>query len=247
VHKWGSVRSPILPSGQLSPCESRENVRYPYAMRRTLFLCVLIVSMTANARASDENDTWQVYPLDGVSRALPAASRRVRCDRSALVRYRGTSLRFNAASEIHRDFVPYVARLEAIARDVAIAHFGRAPRVLVHHGAFNCRTIRGTREVLSEHAFGNAIDVRGFDFGPLRRNEAVPDGVSPRLGRAFRVRVEQHWHADERHPEEAAFLTSLCARLLRERDLFRVMLGPAFPGHKNHFHFDRAPFTYVAL
>jgi hypothetical protein len=214
-----------------------------------LLACFIALLSVASARATDEGDHPGPYALDAVPRVLPVATRRVRCDRTRLVRYRGTSVRFSANAEIDRDFVPYVARFERIVREVAIAKLGRAPRVLAHHGAFNCRTIRGSREVLSEHALGNAIDVRGFDFGRARADEPLPPGVPARLARSFRVRVEKHWRAgaDGRYAAEADFLAALCARLEREPNLFRVMLGPAFPGHDNHLHFDRAPFTYVAL
>jgi hypothetical protein len=30
-------------------------------------------------------------------------------------------------------------------------------------------------------------------------------------------------------------------------DIFRVLLGPAFPGHKTHFHFDVAPWRLVDI
>lgn len=213
-------------------------------MRRVVVGLFLLVSVfSTNVRAAEE------YALDRVPRMLPAETRRVRCDRTPLVRYRGTAIRYQAHVEIHRDFVPYVARFERIVREVSIETFGRAPRALVHHGSFNCRTIRSARDQLSEHAFGNALDVRGFDFGRARRDEALPEGVPSHLTRAFRVRVEDHWHVDpaSRYAPHSAFLRALCDRLVRERDLFRVMLGPAFPGHHNHFHFDRAPFTHVQL
>jgi hypothetical protein len=215
-------------------------------MRRTLFPCLLMLSVVAaTARAS--NDARADYPLDTVPRELPPDVRRPRCDRDVLVRYRGTALRFQSAVEMHPDFVPYVQRLERIVNEVAVAEFGRAPRVLRHHGSFNCRTIRGSHGVLSEHAFGNALDVRGFDFHRARADEPLPDGVPSQMARGFAVRVDEHWDAapGSRFAPHAAFLHALCARLVGERDLFRVMLGPSYPGHKNHLHFDRSPIEYV--
>ena len=64
----------------------------------------------------------------------------------------------------------------------------------------------------------------------------------------FEVRVDQHWHArwgwtERRH---ARFLEEL-TRTLIERDVFRTLLGPAHPDHKDHFHFDMAPGRFVDL
>lgn len=221
-------------------------------MRRTPFPCLLIalvglVAATTAARASETTREVADYPLDALPRELPPETRRVRCDTSQLVRYRGSTVPFQSHIEVHREFLPYVRRFEQVVREVAIETFGRAPRVIVHHGAYNCRTIRRARGVLSEHAFGNALDVRGFDFWRAQRDEALPEGMPASMARSFRVRVEDHWKAPEgtRFAPHAAFLAALCARLERERDLFRVMLGPSYPGHHNHLHLDRAPFQFV--
>ena len=58
-------------------------------MRRTLFPCLLMLSVVAaTARAS--NDARADYPLDTVPRELPPDVRRPRCDRDVLVRYKQT-------------------------------------------------------------------------------------------------------------------------------------------------------------
>jgi len=36
-------------------------------------------------------------------------------------------------------------------------------------------------------------------------------------------------------------------RLIGRQDLFRVVLGPAWPGHHNHFHLDFAPYRVVEV
>lgn len=186
------------------------------------------------------------YALDEHPREVPGSSRRPRCDRSELVDYRGSAMRFTAPITLHPAFIPYVERFERLVAEVAREHYGRAPRTLSHLGGFNCRTIRRNRDVLSEHAFGNAIDVRGFGFYAAREGEALPDGMPTHLRRSFVVRVEDHWQTDRlvdsAHQE---FFRKLRARLEASTDLFQVMLGPSFPGHERHLHLDRAPTRFV--
>ena len=43
------------------------------------------------------------------------------------------------------------------------------------------------------------------------------------------------------------FLRTLAQRIIDEPRLFRVALGPAWPGHRNHFHFDCAPYRLVEV
>jgi hypothetical protein len=62
------------------------------------------------------------------------------------------------------------------------------------------------------------------------------------------VRLGRHWQA-QRGTEavHARFLETLARRLVDRGDIFRVLLGPAFPGHQRHFHFDMAPYRLVAI
>jgi hypothetical protein len=58
--------------------------------------------------------------------------------------------------------------------------------------------------------------------------------------------VRSHWKAG--HPPTAPhsrFLRELARRTIARRDLFHVLLGPSYPGHQSHFHFDCAPFRMV--
>jgi hypothetical protein len=138
--------------------------------------------------------------------------------------------------------------MEAIAAEVATEVYGRAPRRLRHLGTYACRRIRAYPHLVSEHALGNAIDVAGFDFG--RAKDDLPASVPRRLRRPFRVRVAAHWNADSERPVAGLhrrFLRSFARRILDEPELFRVVLGPAWPGHTNHFHFDVAPYEVEAV
>lgn len=87
-------------------------------------------------------------------------------------------------------------------------------------GTYDCRNIIGNklwRDVRSEHAKANALDIAGFKLEDGRRISVLGDwkGKGP----------------------EGQFLREVHRRACR---YFRVTLGPEFnDAHKNHFHFDR--------
>lgn len=188
------------------------------------------------------------YPLDIVPRIVPPRGR-LRCPDVELVVYRGDVLRYHHPVRIYAGFRERLRRFEEVVRDVAIEIYGRAPRRIVHIGAFNCRRIRGYPDVLSEHALGNGIDIAGFDFGRLPRGEQLPEGLPRAIAHPFRVRMKDHWDGGRRAADEVhqRFLHTLAERLIARPDIFRVLLGPAWPGHRNHFHFDVAPDRGVAI
>lgn len=84
-------------------------------------------------------------------------------------------------------------------------------------GTYNCRKVNGARSgKLSEHAYGNAVDVAAF---------VLKDGR--------RISVLNGWNgkADER-----AFLRRLHESACKR---FGTVLGPNYnSAHANHFHFD---------
>lgn len=89
-----------------------------------------------------------------------------------------------------------------------------------HMGSYSCRNIVGSklwRNVRSEHATANALDIAGFTLADGRY-----------------VSVLQNWTS--RGPE-ARFLKEIHAAACR---YFRVAIGPEFnAAHKDHFHYDR--------
>ena len=110
----------------------------------------------------------------------------------------------------------------AFERDVlapaAQRHFGAAVTRVRVLGGYSCRT-RPESRVISQHAFGNAIDVAGFD-----------------LAGGTRVEVGRHWRD---RGARGAFLRDVASRACR---LFAIVLTPnsdAF--HQDHFHFDIGP------
>ena len=185
------------------------------------------------------------YPLDEVSREVPKRGK-LKCDREALVKYKGDVVPYHATTTVHPAFRERLRRFEKVVADVAVEVYGRAPRRIVTMGTFNCRRIRRFPHLISEHGLGNAIDVAGFDFGSLPAGAEAPDKLSKRHRRGFKVRMEKHWTAKGRDARHSSFL-KLLARRLVAADIFRVLLGPAWPGHHNHFHFDMAPYAMVEI
>jgi hypothetical protein len=185
----------------------------------------------------------ELHPLDPVPRFLEP-SERLHCDASGMVTHRSRALRYAVRS--HPSFVPRLERFEAFVTALATEHYGRAPRRLVHRGAFSCREARGRRGRISEHALGNALDLQGFDFGPLRRGDEAPAELPRHLRRGFSVRVLSHWRARrERDAYHAAFLHRLAEELRGRPDIFRGIVGPPRPRHADHLHLDAAPWTYA--
>ena len=185
------------------------------------------------------------YPLDGISRDVPKRGK-LSCDRSVLERYAGELIPYRKVALIHPAFKDRLTRFEAIVTSVALEVYGRAPKQIVHLGTYNCRRIRSTPHLLSEHALGNAIDVAGFDFDALPEGSVVPEGLSKRHQRRFKVRMKTHWNAKGRDQRHAHFLRTLAVRMSAS-NVFRVLLGPAWPGHDDHFHFDMAPYHLVKI
>lgn len=86
-------------------------------------------------------------------------------------------------------------------------------------GTYSCRNVNGGRSgKLSQHAFGNAIDISGF---------VLKDGR--------RVSVLAGWHGNK---PERDFLRRLHQSACNR---FGTVLGPDYDSaHANHFHFDMA-------
>lgn len=94
-----------------------------------------------------------------------------------------------------------------------------------HLGTYNCRTIAGT-DTLSRHAYGDAIDIYGFDFA---------DGDAWTL--------EGDWEHDTTSfaTEAGAWLYDTSHGWYDQR-LWNIILTPNYnSAHDNHFHVDMTP------
>lgn len=210
---------------------------------------VTAVLMTFTSAAHAEVPL-EAYPLDGLPRSVEVDGP-MRCPAVDTIEHRGDAVRWKTPLKVHPAFALRLAAFEAIVAKVAMDVYGRAPKAITHLGSFNCRRIRRYPDLLSEHGIGNAIDVAGFEFPALSRADAKKSDLPPALRRSFKVTVLEHWDPRARPDSPKAyherFLHELTAALEARPDIFRVMLGPAYPGHKNHFHFDCAPYRLVVL
>jgi hypothetical protein len=114
--------------------------------------------------------------------------------------------------------------IEHEVQPLAQSTFGARVAVIGDMGIYDCRNILGNplmKNVRSQHATANAIDISGFTLDGGRQISILRDwtGKGP----------------------EAAFLKEVHRRACR---YFRVALGPEYnAAHKSHFHFDRGAFS----
>ena len=96
---------------------------------------------TAAADAHRDGLPGDSYALDGLERYVE--SPRKRCDPSAMVAYRGTTLRYAAPVTVHSAFRERLQRFETVAAEVATRVYGRPPQRIRHAGGYTCRTSTG--------------------------------------------------------------------------------------------------------
>lgn len=112
--------------------------------------------------------------------------------------------------------------LEHEVQPLAEAVLGARIARVQQMGSYACRNIIGSRawrNMRSQHAIANAIDIGGFE---------LDDGRT--------VSVLKHWNSTG---SESDFLKQAHRRACR---YFRVALSPDFnAAHRNHFHLDRGP------
>jgi hypothetical protein len=181
------------------------------------------------------------YPLDDRSRVpVVVPGEGLQCPEIELETYRGETLDYARPVQVNRHFKVYLARFEEVAARVGREVYGRPPSRIVHFGTYSCRTIRPRNTKLSEHAFGNAIDVAGFEFDALPERK----GELGEAAQSFEVSVLLDWEFSRRsHRKHAVFLRSLAQELERDR-LFRGAIVPPAPGHDDHFHLDMGWWSY---
>ncbi|MBI4511297.1 MAG: extensin family protein [Deltaproteobacteria bacterium] len=206
-------------------------------------LVTLSLLHATSAPLAEATSTDDSYPLDSLPREVSPKGK-MECPHVDLVRYHGDVVRYHKPVLVYVGFKERLTQFEEVVREVAMEVYGRPPKVIHHAGTYNCRRVSGYPVLLSEHGLGNGIDVVGFDFAPARR---VAPGVPRSLRREFQVRLGKHWDATSGVAAlHARFLRTLASRLV-QKGIFRVLLGPAYPGHKGHFHLDCAPYRLVAI
>lgn len=114
---------------------------------------------------------------------------------------------------------------EEVVQAAALRHFGKRVARIDHYGAFDCRRESSGHNRLSQHAFGNAIDVGGF---------ILSDGTT--------IRVSEDWRSGGRG---GAFLRDVVHNACRR---FQVVLTPDSDArHRDHFHLDIGPHRLCGL
>ncbi len=105
-----------------------------------------------------------------------------------------------------------------VVQPAAQRHFGKRVTKIHHVGGYACRGINGGRK-WSQHSFGSAVDIIGFD---------IADGT--------RILVSRDWRASG---ARAGFLHEIARGAC---SVFRVVLTPAYDKyHHDHFHLDLGP------
>jgi hypothetical protein len=104
-----------------------------------------------------------------------------------------------------------------VVQPIAQKYFKQPVAKIIHVGTYNCRPMRGSSQLLSEHAYANAIDITGFQ---------LQDGTV--------INVKRHWN----HEGDAGkFLHTVAKKACRK---FRKVLTPNFNAlHHDHFHLDQ--------
>jgi hypothetical protein len=129
----------------------------------------------------------------------------------------GTSIAILQATELNCQMAEAAARFAAdVVQPAAKAEFGVEVKSIDQASAYVCRPRHGTRK-LSEHAFGNALDIASFTLSDGKKIEIGP---SPPEG-------------------DARFLDKLRKAACGP---FKTVLGPgADADHSLHFHLDLEP------
>jgi len=97
------------------------------------------------------------YPLDGMRRKGD-------CPDMKLQKFSGETLRLSPAARITPSFREPLLELEQVVREVSLRVYDRVPSSILVAASYGCRTVNGSGRRLSEHALGNAIDIKGFRF-----------------------------------------------------------------------------------
>lgn len=119
-----------------------------------------------------------------------------------------------------------LGHLESLIDELATAQLGEGVRTLHQGGTYSCRKM-ARFDLVSEHSYGNAIDVFAFTLHSGKKVSVLADFGA--LDADF-----------ETLPPKGKFLRSL-ASAAYDRDLTSVSLSPYWDAlHRDHFHFDMA-------
>lgn len=143
----------------------------------------------------------------------------------AVVYQRGpANIRYNSAPLLSCGMALGLARFEQVLNEEAKRHLGQEVARIEQGGTYNCRKM-ARFDLVSEHAYANAIDIRSVTLKNGRKLSVLST-----FGRT---------DVEPRRPE-ARFWRSVAHRMFDE-GTFSVVITPFFDGlHKDHIHLDLA-------
>ncbi len=135
------------------------------------------------------------------------------------------ALRWNARPHVTCRMALALTRFEQVVQEEATQRLGKKVRRVTQGGTYSCRKMQRFANMVSEHSYANAIDIRSFEL----------EG-----GQTVSVLAHFGSLAAEPTRPEAMFLRSV-ARRLYDEGVFSVVLTPYFDAlHRDHFHLDLA-------
>jgi hypothetical protein len=194
---------------------------------------------TANLDPGDDDVVGPPEPIDdchsrlhSAKVAFKAASLPVRVQRhqvcgtpQAVVYLRGPEgIAFSPSPIVSCPLALGLARFEGLVQRLSLEFFGVRVKRIVQGGTYNCRSMARFK-LVSEHSYGNAIDLYGF---------VLENGKS--------IQVLRDFGATDRAPKgkEGEFLRAL-ARAAYDEDVFSVVVTRFFDElHRDHIHVDMA-------
>jgi hypothetical protein len=143
----------------------------------------------------------------------------------AVVYRRGPAkLRYNSAPIVSCGMALGLARFERVVSEEAERYLGQSVARVEQGGTYNCRKM-ARFDLVSEHSYANAIDIRSI---------TLKNGRNLSVLKTF-GRID----SEPKRPE-ALFWRSVAHRLYDE-GAFSVVITPFFDGlHKDHIHLDQA-------
>lgn len=161
-------------------------------------------------------------PLKQIVRDVPTCG----CHDAVTVTHTPMGMKLAPPAVVSCQMALALVRLEVVIQELALAHLGERVRTLHQGGTYSCRKM-ARFDLVSEHSYGNAIDVFSFTLESGKKVSVLSDfgdlGVDT-----------------ETLPSKGKFLRNL-ASAVYDRDLMSVSLSPYWDAlHRDHFHFDMA-------
>ncbi|MES1188447.1 MAG: extensin family protein [Myxococcales bacterium] len=156
----------------------------------------------------------------------PGNAKRPTCGAPQAVVYRRgpAKIRYNSQPVLSCGMALGLARFEQVLNEEAERYLGQEVARVEQGGTYNCRKM-ARFDLVSEHSYANAIDIRSVTLKNGRKLSVLAT-----FGRT---------NAEPQRPE-ARFWRSVANRLYDE-GAFSVVITPFFDGlHKDHIHLDQA-------